>query len=159
MEILLILVGIICLIGGVVGAVLPPLPGPPLSFVGILALHYSEKFEFTSFWLVSFGIATIVITVLDYYVPIWGVKRFGGTKYGIWGTTIGLLVGFFFPIPGGIFLGAFAGAFIGELLGGLATQPALKAAIGSFLGFLAGIFMKTVLSVAMLLVAIKFWLF
>lgn len=91
--------------------------------------------------------------MLDYYVPIWGVKKFGGTSYGTWGSTIGLCVGFFVIPAVGIFLGAFLGAMIGELIGGMETTKALKAAIGSFLGFLAGIFMKVILCLAMIGVA------
>lgn len=152
MDILLLVVGIACLLVGLAGAVLP-LPGPPLSFGGLVMLHYSKYAAFDKSTLVTFFAVTLIISVLDYYVPIWGVKKFGGTSYGTWGSTIGLCLGFFVIPAVGIFLGSFLGAFIGELLGGMESPKALKAALGSFLGFLAGIFMKVVLCLAMIGVA------
>lgn len=152
MDVLFLILGIICLVVGLAGAVLP-LPGPPLSFGGLVFLHYSHYTHFDKSTLVTFFVITLIITVLDYYVPIWGVKKFGGTSYGTWGSTIGLCVGFFVIPAVGIFLGAFLGAMIGELIGGMETTKALKAAIGSFLGFLAGIFMKVILCLAMIGVA------
>jgi hypothetical protein len=149
MDILLLILGIAGLLVGLAGAVLP-LPGPPLSFAGLLLLHFSKYAHFSTPVLYTFGFITVVITVLDYYVPIWGVKKFGGTSYGSWGSTLGLLVGFFFIPALGIFLGAFLGALIGEIIGGMATDKALKAAFGSFLGFLSGIAMKVILCLVMI---------
>ncbi|WP_028668038.1 DUF456 domain-containing protein [Runella zeae] len=149
MDILLLILGIAGLLVGLAGAVLP-LPGPPLSFVGLLCLHFSKYAEFSQFTLYTLGIVTLIISVLDYYVPIWGVKKFGGTNYGAWGSTVGLLIGFFFVPAIGIFLGAFLGALIGELIGGMAADKALKAAFGSFLGFLGGITMKVILCLVMI---------
>ena len=149
MEIVLLILGIAALLTGLAGAVLP-LPGPPLSFLGLLLLKGSGYAEVSTPALIVIGIITLIITVLDYYVPIWGVKKFGGTSYGAWGTTLGLIAGLFVPIPGGLFLGAFLGAFAGELIAGLSHQNALKAAFGSFLGFLAGMFMKILLCLVMI---------
>lgn len=149
MDILLLILGITGLLIGLAGAVLP-LPRHPLSFVGLLCLHFSQYAEFSQLTLYTFGIITVAITVLDYLVPIWGIKKFGGTSYGTWGSTIGLLLGFFIIPALGIFLGAFLGALAGELIGGMATDKALKAAFGSFLGFITGIFMKVVLCLVMI---------
>ncbi|WP_128545918.1 DUF456 domain-containing protein [Larkinella soli] len=152
MNELLLILGAAGLLVGLAGAVLP-LPGPPLSYAGLLCLHYSNYAEFGTTILVSLGLATAVVAVLDYYVPIWGTQRFGGTKYGSWGTAIGVVAGFF-VIPGvGLFLGAFLGALIGELIGGAPFQNALKAAFGSFVGFLAGIVMKVILCLVMIVYA------
>ncbi|MEA5402083.1 DUF456 domain-containing protein [Arcicella sp. DC2W] len=152
MDILLLIVSIICLLVGLAGAVLP-LPGPPLSLVGLFMLHYSKYADFDKKTLIFFTLVTIGISIFDYYAPIWGTKKFGGTKYGAWGSTIGLLVGLFI-IPGfGMFLGAFLGAFLGEILGKAVPKKALKAAIGSFLGLIAGIFGKVILCLAMLIFA------
>jgi len=148
MDVVLLIVAILCLLTGLAGAVLP-LPGPPLSFVGILALHYTKFAEFSESLLWTLGILTLVVTVLDYYVPIWGTKKFGGTKYGAWGSMIGLIVGLFFG-PFGIFIGAFVGALVGELIAGSSSEKATKAAIGSFIGFLVGIVMKVALCVVMI---------
>ncbi len=154
MESILLIVGVVCLIGGLAGSVLP-LPGPPLSFLGLILLNLSHLVALSQTVLYSFAFITIVVTALDYYVPIWGIKKFGGTSYGVWGSTIGVVIGFFFIPALGVFLGAFVGAFIGELLGGMSNPKALKAAFGSFLGFLSGIFMKLVVCLAMIIYAVK----
>ncbi|CAG5005124.1 hypothetical protein DYBT9275_03518 [Dyadobacter sp. CECT 9275] len=149
MDILLLLAGIVCLLVGLAGAVLP-LPGPPLSYAGLILLHISKFAEFSKPVLITLGIFTAVIAVLDYYIPIWGTKKFGGTRYGAVGATIGLLVGFFI-LPGiGIFAGTFAGALIGELLGGFGAKDAFKSALGSFVGFVTGIAMKVLLCLVMI---------
>ena len=148
MDIVLLIVAIICLLVGLAGAVLP-LPGPPLSFIGLLILHYTKFADFTENLLWILGILTLVVTLLDYYVPILGIKKFGGTKYGTWGSTLGLIIGMFFG-PFGIFIGAFAGALAGELYAGSTSAQATKAAFGSFLGFMVGIVLKIVLCVVML---------
>ena len=149
MDILLLIAGIACLLTGLAGAVLP-LPGPPLSFGGLILLHMSKYAEFSQTVLISLGFVTIVIAVLDYYIPIWGTKKFGGTKYGAIGATLGLIVGFFVIPAIGIFIGTFLGALLGELLGGSKMKSALKSAVGSFIGFITGIVMKVVLCLVMI---------
>jgi uncharacterized protein YqgC (DUF456 family) len=149
MDILLLVAGIACLLTGLAGAILP-LPGPPLSFAGLMLLHISKFAEFSNTLLYSLGVVTIVIAVLDYYIPIWGTKKFGGTRYGAIGATIGLLVGFFFIPAIGMFVGTFLGALLGELIGGAKINSALKSAIGSFVGFLTGIVMKVILCLIMI---------
>ncbi|MFT4033848.1 MAG: DUF456 domain-containing protein [Siphonobacter sp.] len=149
MEIILLILGVAALLTGLAGAILP-LPGPPLSYVGLWLLYGSGYVTFSIPVLVVIGLITLAVVILDYYIPVWGVKKFGGTAYGAWGSTIGLVIGFFVPIPGGIFLGAFLGAFVGELVRGMASGLALKAALGSFLGFLIGIAGKVILCLAMI---------
>ncbi|MCE7043377.1 DUF456 domain-containing protein [Dyadobacter sp. CY312] len=157
MDILLLIAGIACLLTGLAGAVLP-LPGPPLSFVGLILLHISTYAEFSNTVLISLGFITLVIAVLDYYIPIWGTKKFGGTKYGAIGATLGLLVGFFVIPAIGIFIGTFLGAFVGELIGGTNAKSALKSAFGSFVGFITGIVMKVILCLIMIGFAVaEFW--
>lgn len=149
MDILLFVAGIACLLTGLAGAILP-LPGPPLSFAGLILLHVSKFAEFSNTVLYSLGFVTIVIAVLDYYIPIWGTKKFGGTRYGAIGATLGLLVGFFFIPAVGMFVGTFLGALLGELIGGSKIKSALKSAVGSFVGFLTGIVMKVILCLIMI---------
>ena len=146
MDLALIILGIILIILGIGRCFLPVIPGPPLSFAALILLQFTEKKPYTVTELVVFGIATALVTVLDYIIPLWGTKQFGGTKKGVWGSTIGLILGMFFLPPFGIIIGPFLGAFIGELIGGNDTGFALKSAIGSFIGFLAGTFIKVVVS-------------
>ena len=145
---LAVLAGIMMVVG-ILGCLLPVLPGPPLSFAGLLVLHFSRFADFSSTFLITWGCVTIVVTILDYVVPIWGTKKFGGSKSGMWGAGIGLVAGIFFLPPIGIIVGPFAGAVIGEALTGKNTSSALRAGLGSFLGFLAGVGIKLAASVIM----------
>jgi len=152
MEVILLVLGIICLLVGLAGAVLP-LPGPGLSFVGLLLVHFSRFADFCQGWLITFGVLAVVMAVLNYYIPIWGVKRFGGTRYGSIGAIVGGLAGLFFIPAIGIFIGTFLGALIGELIGKATPKTALRAAFGSFLGFISGIFVQVLLCLAMIVYA------
>ena len=143
MDTLLIFLGVLCIIAGIIGSVLPVLPGIPLSYGGILLLHFTEKIQFTTQFLVFWALLVIAVSLLDYYIPIWGTKKFGGSKRGVWGCAIGMVVGLFFG-PWGIVLGPFVGAIAGELSGGKQTQAAIKAGFGSFIGLLLGIVSKLV---------------
>lgn len=144
MDILLIIVGILLLIAGVVGCILPILPGTPLAYVGLLLIHFTEKVEFTTTELVIWMIIIIAIQVLDYFTPMLGSKYSGGSRNGNRGCVIGTIVGLFF-MPWGIFIGPFLGAFIGELLGGSNRTTAIRAGFGSLLGFLMGTFLKLII--------------
>jgi uncharacterized protein len=138
MDILLIGLGILLIIGGIIGSVLPFLPGPPLSYAGLLMLHFTEDHQFTSRFLIIWAIVTGVTYLIDYVIPIWGTKRFGGSRQGIWGSIIGLVAGIFFFPPFGIIIGPFAGAVIGELVAGKTHSDAFRSGFGSFVGFLLG---------------------
>lgn len=145
MEYVLLLLGLICMITGIIGSFLPVLPGPPISWLGLLLLYLAPNMSI-NYWIL--GITFIValgIAILDYIIPAKGTKRFGGSKYGIWGTNIGLVIGLIAPIPFGFLIGPFVGALIGELLFDKKDHNrALKAATGSLIGFLASTFMKFV---------------
>lgn len=146
MDALLLAVGFICVVVGIFGSFLPALPGPGLSWTGLLLLYLTEAIP-NNYWVLGITLfITIGIIILNYIIPAKGTKKFGGSSYGIWGTNIGLLVGLFLiPIPFGFVIGAFAGAFIGELIYDKQDHKrALKAATGSFLGFLASAFMQFV---------------
>jgi len=133
---------------GIAGCLLPLLPGPPLSYLGLVAIHLTSKIDFSSKFLIWWGIIVIIVLVLDYVIPIWGTKIFGGSKFGVWGSMVGLLAGLFIP-PIGVIIGPFMGAVAGEMLGGN-RQHALKAGFGSFIGFLAGTVVKLLVSLIML---------
>lgn len=143
MDIFLIILGAICLLVGILGCVLPVLPGVPLAYCGLLLLHATDKVQFSWQFLVIWVVVTIVVQVLDSVVPIWGTKKFGGSKMGVWGSTLGLLVGLFFG-PWGIVLGPFLGAVVFELIDGKNTRLALKAGWGSFVGLMTGTILKLI---------------
>jgi uncharacterized protein YqgC (DUF456 family) len=146
MDYLLIAFGIICILGGIFGGVLPVLPGPPLSYTGLLLLHFTDKYHFSGRFLITWGIITVAVTLLDYLVPVWGTKKFGGSKRGIWGSMIGLVAGLFLFPPFGIIIGPFAGAVIGELSSGKKSRAALRSGFGSFVGFVLGTMLKLIAS-------------
>jgi uncharacterized protein YqgC (DUF456 family) len=148
-DVLLLSVGIIMMILGLLGCVLPILPGPPLSYAGLLVLHFSSYAQFSSDFLLLFGAVAVIVTVLDYVVPLWGTKKFGGSKAGVWGATIGLIAGILILPAIGIIVGPFAGAVIGELITGKKSNEAFRAGFGSFLGFLMGVGLKLVASAVM----------
>ncbi|MBP8959967.1 MAG: DUF456 domain-containing protein [Bacteroidales bacterium] len=153
-DYLLLIAGILAMIFGIIGGLVPVLPGPPLSFIGILLLHFSKFANFSKTLILIFAGITIVVSVLDYIVPIWGTRKFGGSKYGTRGATIGLIVGFFLG-PAGIILGPLIGAFAGELIFKDDFKYAVKAGIGSLLGFLTGIGLKLAVSFVMTFYFVK----
>ncbi|MDE7134517.1 MAG: DUF456 domain-containing protein [Rikenellaceae bacterium] len=137
MDVFLIVLGLICVIVGLLGCLLPVLPGVTLSYVGLLLLHFSDRVQFTAQQLIVWLVIVVIIQVLDYIVPMLGSKYSGGTRWGTWGCFIGTIAGLFF-LPWGIIAGPFIGAVGGELLGGKNTGQALKSGFGSLMGFLFG---------------------
>ncbi|MFZ5971687.1 MAG: DUF456 domain-containing protein [Bacteroidota bacterium] len=149
METFWTIVASIVMLGGLAGCIVPLLPGPPLSYGALLLLQLRVDPPFTLKFLVTWGIIMAVVTLLDYFIPIWGTKKFGGSSYGVWGCGIGLLLGFFFG-PVGIVVMPFLGALVGEWMANRNSDQALRAAFGSFLGFLAGTLLKLVTCLVML---------
>ena len=141
MDVALMVLAFALVMAGIAGSFLPVLPGPPLAFLGLAVLWFSSAYQPDPQQLGIHLAAASAITALDYYVPIWGTKRFGGTKAGSRGATIGLLIGLFLG-PMGIVFGPFVGALLGELSAGSPQNQAVKAAFGAFLGFVAGVLMK-----------------
>ncbi len=159
MDVVLVIAGILLIVVGFLGSALPVLPGPPIAWVGYLLLRWTPYVDnnpnySTLLWVMLFFV--ILVTVLDYFVPAWGTKRWGGSKAGTRGATIGLFLGMFFGPPG-IIGGPFAGAFLGELTTGKSQHEALRSAWGSFIGFLMGVGMKLMVC-AMLLFLLIFHL-
>lgn len=154
MDVILVLLGFICCVGGIFGSFLPAIPGTPLSWIGLLLLYLTDFVE-TNYWVLGITLLlTIIVSILDYTIPAQGTKKFGGTKYGVWGTNIGLIIGLFFP-PIGFIIGLFVGAFIGELINNSHDKKgALTAAFGAFLGFLVSSFMKFMMCLCFLILFI-----
>lgn len=143
MDIFLIILGALCLLIGFLGSILPALPGVPLAYIALWLLHATDKVQFSWQTLLIWGVVTIVVVVLDYVVPILGTKRFGGSKWGTWGSVVGLVIGMFLG-PWGIVLGPFIGAFVGELIDGKGSKEALRAGWGSFVGLMTGTVLKLI---------------
>lgn len=162
MDILLFSIGFLLMLAGIAGSLLPVLPGPPLSWLGLLLLYLTRAVP--NDWLLlglTFFIALAVV-VLDYVVPALGARRWGGSKAGMMGATLGLLLAVVLPVFGvfGIVVWPFLGALTGELLNNTPTQRAVKAAWGSVVGFLAGTFLKLVLAIGYLGIFLwKTWAF
>ena len=146
MEYLLLTLGILCLLTGIAGCIIPVIPGTPIAYVGMLFFQFTDCIQFSTSALIIWGIIVVLSIVLDYIVPSIGSKIFGGTKWGYWGCIIGTLLGMFI-FPWGIIAGPFLGAFIGELMGKKDTITALKSGIGSLIGFLCGTFLKLVICI------------
>lgn len=145
MDILLILIATIFMIVGLIGCLLPVLPGPPFSYIGLLITQLLSPAPFSLKFMLVWLLITVVVVALDYVVPIYGTKKYGGSRFGIWGSVLGLVVGLFFS-PFGIIIGPILGALIGELLSGKKYAEASKAALGSFIGFLVGTLFKLLAS-------------
>ena len=150
MELFLVLTALLLMILGIIGSFLPVLPGPLTSWAGLLVLHFTDGVELSQTFLISTLLVAIVIYVLDYIIPAMGTKRFGGSRSGMIGTTLGLIIGIISPLPFGIIIGPFTGALIGEMIHRNDLNKAIKAAFGSFLGFIASTFLKFIVTIIFL---------
>jgi uncharacterized protein YqgC (DUF456 family) len=140
MDVCCFVLASVLLILGLVGCFISILPGPILSYCGLLCLIPTDR-SLSTTALVLLGALTIAVTAADFVIPSIGAKKFNCSSYGTWGCVLGTIVGaFFFPI--GIILGPFAGAFLGEFIAKKDFVIALRSGIGAFLGFLAGTLLK-----------------
>lgn len=145
MDIFLIILGILCLIIGLAGCILPMLPGPPVAYAALILLHLTDRVSLSTTELLIGLLLVIAIQLLDYFIPMWGTKYTGGGgKWANRGSLIGTIVGMFF-LPWGIIIGPFVGAFMGATKDGMDNTQALKAGFGSLIGFLVGTAAKFVL--------------
>ena len=156
MEYWFIILGAIFAIIGLVGAIVPALPGPPLSYITLWMMWLYNRDEVSTATLVVMGILMILITILDYVAPVWLTKFGKGTKAGIRGATAGLIIGFFFG-PLGLIFGPFIGALVGELLVSTPFATALKVALMSFLAFLLTTALKVIYCVAVIMKFVWMW--
>ena len=142
LSILAVLFGVV----GCVGCIVPVLPGVALAYAGYLCLYFCSYSEISVAWLVVFGVLTLIVSVLDYLLPSYMTKKFGGSKAGERGAMAGVLGGFLFG-PIGIIVGPFVGAVLGELIfDNSDKQRALRSGFGSFLSFFVGTGIKLALS-------------
>ncbi len=149
MDIFLLILSLLLVLLGIAGSVVPALPGPPLSWVGLLLLNLTRFGERSVSFLIVTAVVAALITVMDFVLPAISTKSHGGSKAGVWGCNIGLivsLIGLPFGPQGllGIIFWPFIGALIGESLSRQKAQSPLRAAWGAFVGFLTGTLLKLV---------------
>ena len=150
MDLILIILSFLCCLIGIIGSFLPIIPGPVTSWLGILLLNLTSAVEFNlNFVLITFTVA-VSVGILDYIIPILGVKKLGGSRSGQIGTTVGLIVALVILGPIGIIVGPFLGALLGEMSTNKSFQNSLKPAFGSFIGVIAGSVIKFLISLSFL---------
>ncbi len=153
MEYIIVILALLCVVAGLLGALLPVLPGPPLSFVALILLYMCDNSDISVTALVVSGVVAAAITLLDYIAPIWLTNKKGGTKYGTGGTAVGMLLGLFFG-PWGLIIGPFLGAFVGELIAGTTAKKAFGVAFMSFAAFMLTTGIKVVYSLVLLMMVV-----
>jgi uncharacterized protein YqgC (DUF456 family) len=147
MSVLLIILGGILVIVGIVGCVVPVLPGPPISYISLILLSWAYGWKaFSTKFLLVIGIITVIVTVLDFILPVYLPKRYGASKFGIWGSILGMIAGMIFFPPFGLIIGTFLGAILGELAFNKDKRASVKAALGVFIGTIAAILLKVSVS-------------
>ncbi len=137
LEGITIVIGSILMLLGLAGSVLPILPGPPLSWIGLFLLALLKHFSspLTPTLVIILAVITILVIVMDYIIPLLGAKRYGASKWGVWGSVLGMVIGIFWS-PFGMLVGAFIGAVVIEWLVGKQKREALKAGWGVVMGTL-----------------------
>jgi hypothetical protein len=144
-----VLAGVL-IVAGLIGSILPVLPGVPLVFAGMLLAAWADGFAHVgAFTLTLLGVLCVLALLVDFVAGLLGARRVGASKYALWGAMIGTLVGIFFGLPGLLF-GPFLGALAGELGAGSRMDHAAKVGVGTWLGLLFGTLAKIALCFTML---------
>jgi len=139
-----VIIGSVLVLAGLAGCFLPIVPGPPLSYVALLVMGLASgcKAPVTVMLLIGMGVVTAVVSVADYFVPLIGARRFGATRWGLWGAVLGLIAGLVLFPPFGLIAGTLLGAVIGEVAGGKEGRAALRAGVGVFVGSVVSFLLK-----------------
>lgn len=148
LVIIIVLLAIVLALSGIVGSIVPALPGPPLTLGGLVMVWLIAPEEVTLTVIIVMTVLTIIAQVIDYVAPMWMTKMGGGSKRAIWGSTLGTIVGLFY-MPIGLIVGPLIGAFIGEMAESNELGKATKVALMSFIAFLLTTCFKLVLSLMM----------
>ena len=155
-EIIVTILAFLCLIVGLIGSVVPVLPGPPLSYVGLLLLQWSGYGGFSSGFLWLWAAITVVVSIIDYFLPVLMTQQFGGSRSATIGSILGLIVGLFFLPPIGMIIGPFLGALAGEIIHNRTdSAKAFRVALGAFLAFIFGTGLKLIVTAIMMFYTIK----
>ena len=149
---------------GLIGTVLPALPGLPLVFAGMLLAAWAGGFEQISIaTVVVLGLLTLASLAIDFWATALGAKRVGASRLAIIGAIVGTFAGLLFG-PVGIFVGPFAGALVGELLHGRSLGmgrigQATKVGAGTWLGIVFAVVLKLTLAFAMIGLFALAWMY
>ena len=155
-EFLMLILAVLLFFLGIIGAIVPILPGPLFSYLGLFIIHDCIGFSHKN--LIWYAILTIVIFLLDYFAQFFGVKKFGGGTYSTLGTFFGIILGLLFsPTIISVILFPFLGAFLGALMDNRQEDQALKIAFGSLLGFLFGSLVKLIFAIYLIKVTWINW--
>ena len=156
MDVVIIVIGLILALAGILGCILPIIPGPIFSFLALILLSWINNWQvFSQTFLIVMGSLTAILMILDYIAPALGAKKFGASKRGLWGSAVGMIIGIFFIPPWGIIVGAFLGALVGELLTGKSGKNALRAGWGILIGNVLGVGLKLAFTTIVLFYYIK----
>ena len=155
MDLTLSIIALILGIIGLAGVFITGLPGTIFSYAGLVCVYFNSNSTISTFQLIICGILSVAVLVLDYILPGYFSKLFGGTKYGIWGATIGTFVGLFYGFWG-IILGPFIGAVVGERIGNKMTfWQTIKVGFGSMLAFFATTGIKLIIGLYLFYYIVK----
>jgi uncharacterized protein YqgC (DUF456 family) len=156
LDVVIVAIGLILAIAGIIGCILPIIPGPIFSFLALILLSWTKNWQvFSLTFLIIMGSLTALLMILDYIAPALGAKKYGASKSGLWGSVIGMVIGIFFIPPWGIIVGAFVGALVGELLTGKSGKKALRAGWGILIGNVLAIGLKLAFTTVALFYYIK----
>jgi uncharacterized protein len=146
-DIIIISIGLLLTIIGLIGCIVPAVPGPPLNYIALLLLEWAVPGDIHSlnFYLVL-GIITILSIILDYVFPVWAAKKYKASNTGIWGSVIGMILGIVFFPPFGMIAGLLVGAVLGELIAGKKNTEAMKTGMVTFISSLIMIVFKFAIS-------------
>ena len=164
MEIFFSLLASLFILIGIIGVIVPALPGIALCYMGILLHYFLGLGTIAWTWLLIFGVLTIFTLILNYVIPLRTARKYGGSKWGDIGGLVGTFVGFLWiPVPFGFLIGMFAGVFLGEYIQSKQAKIAFKATQGALIGFLYSTTFSFLIGVSMLIVQLYYftseWLF
>jgi uncharacterized protein YqgC (DUF456 family) len=149
MDTLLDLVGGMLIVAGLVGALVPTLPGIPLIFGGVWLIAGVDGYRHVGlWWLLGIGFVGAVGLTMDLLAGALGAKRVGASRRAIWGALLGTVIGLFFGLPG-LLLGPFLGAVLGELAAGNSVLRSTHVGMSAWVGLICGTIIKLVASVTM----------
>jgi uncharacterized protein len=152
-DLILVIISLVLLILGLIGCFISVIPGPPLSWAGLFALSFTSYSEISTTFLIIWAIVAVATIIADYIFPVKLTQKLGGTKAGIRGATIGMLLGLFCYAPVGVIIGPIIGALVGELIAKKGKATAFRSALGAFLGFL----LTTGIKLIVVLLMVFYW--